>query len=120
MIDTGRTDYQATYRRSERAIPGVLLVVALFAAALAAVLGYADSRDWEMLIIALAGVAVAALLLILAATFWLPGSGDTRGESKAACQPAPQMFQHSLCRAVGNVCRLRCGINNPTIRHRTD
>ncbi len=62
-------DYQATYRRSEVAIPALLAVVAIFIAATVAMVKYVDGRHFETAFFSLAGFVVVSLGVILMTTF---------------------------------------------------
>lgn len=69
MSDTGRTDYQATYRRTERALPLLLAVMAIMAGGVAVIILYVDGRNLETMVFSLAGITVVSLFAVLANTF---------------------------------------------------
>lgn len=64
-----RTTYQATYRRTERALPMLIGVLVLLFGGIAGIIFYEDRQNFETLIFSLAGCLVIAMLSILVQTF---------------------------------------------------
>jgi len=69
MSDIGRTAYQATYRRTELALPALLGVLVLGAAGAIVGLALVDAQEGLTIIVILFAIMMTAMLVILVATF---------------------------------------------------
>jgi len=71
MSDIGRTEYQATYRRTELALPALLGVLVFGAAGAIVGLEFVDAQRGLTVIVVLFVIMMVAMLVILVATFRL-------------------------------------------------
>jgi hypothetical protein len=82
MSDAGRSTYEATFRRSEIAIPALLAVVALFGVACYAAIRFVDGRHLETAVFTVLGGFVLAMAVLLLQTFrthrWIVGADGVR------------------------------------------